>query len=124
MRRLRPFGMVRSIAELPKSKSGPVTSGQLSRPAGQLTRYASFGVNCFDHSRRPVRRSNAMTASDVSAAGWVYASPVATYTAFRFTSTVGEDQIAAPAGPHCWTPIEFFFVGFGGSAMVYAVQSG
>src|SRR5262245_31425956 len=43
-----PFGSVRSIGELPKSKSGPPTSGQLSRvegPDGQPTMNASFGVN-------------------------------------------------------------------------------
>src|SRR5688572_24572189 len=43
-----PFGSVRSIGELPKSKSGPPTSGQLSRvdgPDGQPTRNASLGVN-------------------------------------------------------------------------------
>jgi len=43
-----PFGSVRRIGELPKSKSGPTVSGQLSRVDGPLphpTRNASFGVN-------------------------------------------------------------------------------
>ena len=30
----------------------------------------------------------------------------------------GADQIAAPAGPHICVPTEFFFVGFGFSAIV------
>ena len=58
------------------------------------------------------------TPSLVSAAGNVYASPVATYSAPRVASIVGADQTAAPAGPHICVPTEFFFVGRGFSGMV------
>ena len=44
---------------------------------GHSRTYASFAITCRVHSRRPLSRSNAMTASDPGAAGSVYALPVA-----------------------------------------------
>src|SRR5436190_17448622 len=63
-----------------------------------------------------------MTASDSSAAGDVYASPVATYRTPRRGSMVGDDQIAAPAGPHICVPIDVFFVFISGVAIVSLFQ--
>src|SRR5215468_10363018 len=124
---LRPLGSVRSTGELPKSKSGPCGSGHVSDRPGPVdghdpVRNASFGVTCLTHTWRPLFRSIAITASDSSAAGDVYASPVATYRTPRRGSIVGDDQIAAPAGPHIWVPIEVFFVFASGFAIVSLFQ--
>ena len=62
--------------------------------------------------------SKATTESEVSAAGAVYAFPVAAYTAPRFRSTVGADQIAAPAGAQSRVPCEFVPLGLGSSGIV------
>src|SRR5476651_640621 len=113
--------------------SGPRSSGHVSdlfpvgtsgryRP-GQSRTYASFAITCFVHSRLPVSRSKAMTASDPVDAGSVYALPVATYTARRFRSIDGADQTPAPAGPHSCVPFDVFFNGTAFSGIVYDVHT-
>src|SRR5262249_29595054 len=54
----------------------------------------------------PVLRSSAITASDVSVPGCEVFSPVVTITRLRFSSISGTDQIGAPDGPRCFTPVE------------------
>ena len=69
---VRPFGSVRRIGELPKSKSGPVSSGQLSLTAAvgpQPMTNVSFGVTCFDQRIFPVFRSKAISAVVPTAGG-------------------------------------------------------
>ena len=64
----------------------------------------------------------AITASVVPAAGSVYPSPVATYTARLRGSMVGACQIAAPAPVQSCVPAEFFLERVGGSAIAYVFQ--
>src|SRR5260370_30081531 len=128
----RPSASVRRIGALPKSMSGPRSSGQVSDLLsfrtrgrylpGQSRTYESFAITCFVHRRLPLSRSNAMTASDPGAAGSVYALPVATYTARRLRSTDGADQTPAPAGPHSSVPFEVFFRSTAFSGIVKDVQ--
>ncbi len=84
------------------SQSGPTTFGQFSVLfCPQPTRNESFLCTWYDQSTFPVSMWTAITASEVSIAGCVVASPVPKYTAFRTGSTVGEFHTAPPAGPHC-----------------------
>src|SRR5205085_7092796 len=87
-----------SMAEDPKSKSGP---GQPPVFVVQAPLKTSFGVTCFAHMIRPVLISRANTASLIEVPGEEKLSPVVTYTTPRFTSSVGDDQTPAPDGPHC-----------------------
>src|SRR6185295_16569631 len=105
--------------------SGPRSSGHVSDLfsfgtfgryfPGHSRTYESFAITCVVHSRLPVSRSNAITASEPRAAGSVYAFPVATYTARRFRSIVGDAHTPAPAGPHNCVPFDVFFSGTGAS---------
>src|SRR5262249_57739613 len=52
----------------------------------------------------------------------VYELPVPTYSAPGFRSSVGEDQMAAPAGPYNCVPAAFFRCGLGSSGMEYDFQ--
>src|ERR1044072_4364799 len=83
---------------------------------------ASPAVNWRDHNSFPESRSNATNASLVRAAGSENESPVEMYTAFRFTSIVGDDHTPAPDGPHNCVPTEFFRTGFASSEIVYDFQ--
>src|SRR5262252_8884145 len=67
--------------------------------------------------------SKAMIASEVAATGSAVLLPVVTYTRCFFTSTVGDDQMPAPAGPHSCTPRLFLRMGFGSSVMVLLFHS-
>src|SRR5687768_9562575 len=96
--RLLPLGKSRRMAELPKSKSGPSSSGQFSRDGVQPTTYTSLGVTWLVHRILPLLRSSAITASLVGPPGPEYSLPVATYSAPRFRSIVGADQMATPDG--------------------------
>src|ERR1700722_11760543 len=99
--------MERRKGDDPKTESGPGFSGQFAAE-GHDTMKLSFASTWLTQERCPVSRSNARMASLVSISTSVYESPVATYTSFRLASMVGEDQIAAPAGPCIWTPALFF----------------
>src|SRR5580704_3593570 len=110
---------VARIGALPKSKSGPTSRGQLAAAGAlQPVTNTSVGVTCDDHTILPVSMSNAITASLVVCCGSVYMLPVAAYTTCRLASIVGDDQIAAPAGPHLVVPELFLPTGFGSSAIV------
>src|SRR5271170_4321764 len=89
----------------------------------QPTTHASFSVACTDHRILPESRSSAMTASVFFAAGVVYASPVPTYSAWRFGSMVGALQIPPPAGAQRLVPFAFLETIFGISAMVQVFQT-
>src|ERR1700682_1793858 len=103
----RPSGVLARIGELPKSKSGPSSAagGQFAGfGAVHPTTKTSLGVPCDTQLTVPLSRSNAMIASLVGCCGSVYMLPVAAYTACRFTSTVGDDQMPPPAGPQRVVP--------------------
>ena len=59
-----------------------------------------------------------MIASLVGCCGSVYMLPVAAYTACRFTSTVGDDQMPAPAGPQRVVPPAFLPIGLASALIV------
>src|SRR5262247_1666095 len=59
-----------------------------------------------------------MIASEVAATGSAVLLPVVTYTRCFFSSTVGDDQMPAPAGPQSCTPWLFFRVALSSSVMV------
>src|SRR5215471_17268427 len=67
--------------------------------------------------------SNATIASEVTATGSVVLLAVVTYTRCAFTSTVGDDQMPAPAGPHSCTPWLFLRVGLSSSVIVLVFHS-
>src|SRR5262252_627174 len=67
--------------------------------------------------------SNATIASEVAATGSAVLLAVVTYTRCAFTSTVGDDQMPAPAGPHSCTPWLFWRVGLSSSVMVLLFHS-
>src|SRR5215510_5805052 len=67
--------------------------------------------------------SKAMIASEVAATGSAVLLPVVTYTRCFFTSTVGDDQMPAPAGPHSCTPLLFLRVGLSSPVMVLLFHS-
>src|SRR5215469_3335898 len=67
--------------------------------------------------------SKAMIASEVAATGSAVLLLVVTYTRCAFTSTVGDDQMPAPAGPHSCTPWLFLRVGLSSSVMVLLFHS-
>src|SRR5215471_18617714 len=67
--------------------------------------------------------SNATIASEVAATGSAVLLAVVTYTRCAFTSTVGDDQMPAPAGPHSCTPRLFLRMGLSSSVMVLLFQS-
>src|SRR5215470_3245250 len=67
--------------------------------------------------------SKAMIASEVAATGSAVLLAVVTYTRCFSRSTVGDDQIPAPAGPHSCTPWLFLRVGFRSSVMVLLFHS-
>src|SRR5216683_3151666 len=98
-----PPGSVRSTGDVPKSKSGPLSSGQLGLLGQPITKL-SLGCTWLDHTSLPVSRSNARIASLVLISTSVYEFPVDAYTSLRFRSMVGDDQIAAPAGPCSCVP--------------------
>src|SRR6202034_1726773 len=69
------------IGDDPKSTSGPGRAAQFRcRGSRHPKLNTSCGVFCCTHSRLPVAKSNATTASVPSAAGSTYASPVPTYS--------------------------------------------
>src|SRR6185436_14762081 len=103
----RPPAIVVRIGALPKSWSGPISAaGAQLAPVGpvQPITKISFGVTCDVHLIAPVSRSNAMIASLVGCCGSVYMLPVAAYTTWRLTSTVGADQTPPPDGPQRVVP--------------------
>ena len=59
------------MTEEPKSKSGPLPSGQLGplTPETQAELKASLAVTCLDQMTRPVARSSAITESLRAVAG-------------------------------------------------------
>src|SRR5262245_47829119 len=67
--------------------------------------------------------SKAITASEPSSAGSVYPLPVATYTARRSRSTVGDDQTPAPAGAQSCVPFEVTLRRTGSRAIEYDFHS-
>src|SRR5437868_5635877 len=95
----RPLASFRSMAEDPKSWSGP---GQPPFVVHAPLK-TSFDVTCFAHMMRPVLISRATTASLIDVPGEEKLSPVVMYKTPRFTSRVGDDQTPAPEGPHCPT---------------------
>src|SRR5665213_1742230 len=121
--RSRPLGSVARIGALPKSKSGPTSCGQFAA-VGALhpVTNTSAGVTCDTHTTCPVSMSNAITESLVPCCGSVYMLPVAAYTTWRLTSIVGDDQIAAPAGPQRVVPELLWPMGFDSSGLVYVFQ--
>src|SRR5215472_17709349 len=68
-----PLGSLARIGALPKSKSGPFSSGQIGffNDGRHQPPNTSFGVTCFVHLIFPVLRSNAITASLVDSCGGV-----------------------------------------------------
>src|SRR6188472_4331077 len=83
----------------------------------------SFAVTCRVHRIAPVARSSATTASLDDVAGALYAFPVATYRERRAASTVGADQMPAPAGPHSGVPAVLVPRRCGDSAIMYVFHS-
>src|SRR5262249_18246637 len=85
---------------------------------GQSRTYASAAMTCRAHRRLPVSRSNAITASDVFAAGAGYAVPAAPHTAWRVRTIAGDDATPAPAGTQSCVSFDVFLIGTARSAMV------
>ncbi len=77
-----------------------------------------FTLSCFTHRSLPSLKANEATASVRDCSTPVVDGPVPTYSTPRFGSMVGEEAMAAPAGPNSCTPALFLRVACGSSSTV------